>query len=105
MAKPLSKVHVSNSRSNTDYDAQDIHKLANVSSVNECYKIETSSQARKTEHMRWRQNVPAGPRWQQLWNHMASRMLPGGLDIKHSPSSNIISIISAVIIGLLSKLQ
>lgn len=36
---------------------------------------------------------------------MASRMLPGGLDIKHSPSSNIISIISAVIMGLLSKLQ
>ena len=65
MAKPLSKVHVSNSRSNTDYDPKDIHKLANVSSVNECHKIDTGSRARKTEHMRSRQNVPAGPRLQQ----------------------------------------
>ena len=35
-------------------------KIANVSSLNECHKIDTSSRARKTEHMRSRQNVP-GP--------------------------------------------
>ena len=50
LAKPLSKVHVSSSWSNTDYDPKDIHKLANVSSVNECHKIDTSSRTRKTEH-------------------------------------------------------
>ena len=33
-------------------------KIANVSSVNECHKIDTSSRVRKTEHMRSRQNVP-----------------------------------------------
>ena len=32
-------------------------KIANVSSVNECHKIDTSSRARKTEHMRSRQSV------------------------------------------------
>ena len=29
-------------------------KIANISSVNECHKIDTSSQVRKTEHMRSR---------------------------------------------------
>ena len=36
--------------------------FVHVSSVNECHKIDTSSRARKTVHMRSRQNVPAGPR-------------------------------------------
>ena len=31
----------------------------------ECYKIDTSSRARNTEHMRSRQNVLAGARWRQ----------------------------------------
>ena len=35
-------------------------KIANVSSVNEYHKIDTSSRVRKTEHIRSRQNVP-GP--------------------------------------------
>ena len=38
-------------------------KIVNVSSVNECHKIDTSSQVRKTEHMRSRQICQAGPRW------------------------------------------
>ena len=29
-------------------------KIANISSVNECHKIDTSSRVRKTEHMRSR---------------------------------------------------
>ena len=33
-------------------------KIANVSSVNECHKIDASSRVRKTEHMKTRQNVP-----------------------------------------------
>ena len=33
-------------------------KISNISSVNECHKMNTSSQVRKTEHMRSRQNVP-----------------------------------------------
>ena len=33
-------------------------KIANVSSVNECHKIDNSFRVRKTEHMRSRQNVP-----------------------------------------------
>ena len=37
--------------------------FVHVSSLNECHKIDTSSRARKTVHMRSRQNVPAGPRW------------------------------------------
>ena len=37
------------------------HKLANVSSENECHKIDPSSRVGKTEHTRSRQNVPAGP--------------------------------------------
>ena len=37
-------------------------KIANVSSVNECHKIDTTSWVRKTEHMRSRQNVPGQSR-------------------------------------------
>ena len=33
-------------------------KIANVSSVNECHKMDTTSRVKKTEHMRSRQNVP-----------------------------------------------
>ena len=33
-------------------------KIANVTSVNECHKIVTSSRARKTEPIRLRQSVP-----------------------------------------------
>ena len=33
-------------------------KIANVSSVNECHKIDASSRVRKAEHMKTRQNVP-----------------------------------------------
>ena len=35
-------------------------KIANVSSVNECHKLDTSSWVRKSEQMRSRQKVP---RW------------------------------------------
>ena len=37
-------------------------KIANISSVNECHKIDTSSRVRKPEHMRSRLNVP-GRSW------------------------------------------
>ena len=38
-------------------------KIANVSSVNKCHKIDTSCRVRKTEHMRSRQNVLGQARW------------------------------------------
>ena len=38
-------------------------KIANVSSVNKCHKIDTSCGVRKTEHMRSRQNVLGQARW------------------------------------------
>ena len=51
-------------------------KIANVSSVNECHKIDTSSWVRKTEHMRLRQNVPGRSKMaSKPWNRMAYRMV------------------------------
>ena len=47
-------------------------KIANVSSANECHKTDTSSRARKTEHMRSRQNVPGLSKIaSKPWNRMA----------------------------------
>ena len=49
-------------------------KIANVSSVNECHKIDTSSRVRKTEHMRSRQSVPGQSKMaSKPWNRMAYR--------------------------------
>ena len=49
-------------------------KIANVSSVNEGHKIDTSSRARKTEHTRSRQSVPGRSKMtSKPWNHMAYR--------------------------------
>ena len=39
-------------------------KITNVSSANECQKIDTFSRARKTDHMTSRQNVPGRPKIQ-----------------------------------------
>ena len=44
-----------------------VQKIANFSSANECHKVDTSSWAGKTEHMRSRQNVPG-------WSKMASKL-------------------------------
>ena len=42
-------------------------KIANVSSVNKCHKINTSFRVRKTEHMRSRQNVLGRSLGEQRW--------------------------------------
>ena len=64
--------------------------LAKVSSLNECH----SSRARKTEHMRSRQNVPAGQRWRPnrsiAWHTERLLLHVRYTNSKHSPSSNAI---------------
>ena len=60
-------------------------KIANVSSVNECHKIDTSSRVRKTEHMGSRQNVPGWWHTEQLLLHVRYT------NSKRSPLLNAIS--------------
>ena len=49
-------------------------KIANVSSVNECQKMDTSSRVKKTEHMRSKQNVPRRSKMaSKPWNRLAYR--------------------------------
>ena len=66
-------------------------KIANVSSVNECHKIDTSSRVRKTEHIRSRQMCQAGPRWcpnrEIAWHIERLLLHVGYTDRKRSPSS------------------
>ena len=46
-------------------------KIANVAAANECHKIDTSSPARNTEHMKSRQNVPGRSKMaSKPWNRM-----------------------------------
>ena len=72
-------------------------KIANVSSVNECQKVDTSSGVRKTEHMRSRQNVPGTvhrPSWRPnreiAWHTERLLFHVRYTNSKRSPSSNVI---------------
>ena len=56
------------------------HKLANVSSVNECHKIDTRLVPRREKNERVRSRpVAAVSQLPKPWNCLASRTLPAGL--------------------------
>ena len=68
-------------------------KIANVSSVNQCHKIDTSSRVGETEHMRSRQNVPGrsmASNREIAWRTERLRLYVRYANSKRSPSSNAI---------------
>ena len=77
-------------------------KIANVSSVNECLEIDTSSRVRKTEHMRSRQNVPGRSKRRpnrEIACHAVRLLLHVRYtNSKRSPSSNANLLIFIIII-------